>query len=292
MARPIVAAVDGSEESLRAAEWAAREALRWTVPLRIVSAPGLLPRARTYQAPAATVANALRGIAARALASAVDRVGEVAAGLLVDTELIDGPPAVAVCRSGAGARLLVVGTRGAGGFAALVLGSVSRYVASHAPCPVAVVHEETGAVLRHILVGVRDPDDADVALGFAFEEAALRDADLVVVHAVSWAPSGGPGASRHSASLAAAARQAEAVVRHHLGERLDEWRRKFPAVAASLDVQRGHPAHLLAGLSAGADLVVIGRHDTGGGPGRSAVQHSLLGHAHSPVAIVPPVSLG
>lgn len=286
MGRPIVVAVDGSDESLRAAGWAAREAARCSAPLRIVSVPGSLPRMRAYQSSATTVANALRGIAARALADAVDRVSELSAGVLVDTDLVDGPPAVAVAASGAGARLLVVGARGAGGFAALVLGSVSRYVAAYAPCPVVVVREETEAVHREIVVGVRDPDDADAALGFAFEEAALRGANLTVVHGMAWSPVA-PPAWPHSASLADAAAAAEAAAGRHLGEVLDDWRHKFPEVTAAQDVVRNHPAHVLASLSARADLVVIGRHDSASEAGGRPVQHAVLAHAHGPVAIVP-----
>lgn len=273
MSMPIVAAVDGSRESMRAAEWAAQEAARQAAPLRIVSAPGILPRMRTYQAPPATVANALRGIAARALADAIERVSDVAPGVLVDTDLVDGPPATAVCDCGAGARLLVVGARGAGGFGALMLGSVSRYAAAHAQCPVVVVHEETGAVHREVVVGVRDLDGAHAALSFAFEEAALRGASLTVVHVTPCA-----------AAEAAAAR----LVR----DMINEWRQKFPEVNVTQDVVPGHPGHLLATLSARADLVVIGRHDTDGRAGAGAVRHSLLGHAHGPVAIVPSSAWG
>jgi nucleotide-binding universal stress UspA family protein len=287
MVRPVVVAVDGSDESLCAAEWAAREAVRRAAPLRIVSAPGLLPRMRGNQAPVATVANALRGIAARALADAVDRVNEVAAGVLVDTDLIDGPPAAAVRDSGTGALLLVVGARGAGGFAALVLGSVSRYAAAHAPCPVVVVHEETRAVHREIVVGVRDPDAADAALKFAFEEAALRASDLIVLHATSWSPA--PGAAPHE-DAAREEKAPAAAADRHLENVLDKWRRKFPDVMVTPDVARGHPAHLLASLSTRADMVIIGRRDTAGTPGCGTVRHSLLGHAHGPVVVVPSIS--
>ena len=60
-AKPVVVGVDGSEESLLAAEWAAMEARRHGLPLRIVSAPAILPRMRTYQVSPATVAGALTG---------------------------------------------------------------------------------------------------------------------------------------------------------------------------------------------------------------------------------------
>ena len=286
---------------MRAAEWAASEAVRRTAPLRIVSAPGLLPRVRTPQASSVTVANALRGIAARALAAAVERVTEVAPGVAVDTDLLDGPPAVAVADSGAGAELLVVGARGSGGFAALVLGSVSRYVATYAPCPVIVAREETAAVHREIVVGVRDPEDADAALGFAFEEAALRGAALTAVHAVPWfAPA--PSSSReppseHSAMLAhhptslAAAADAEAHAARDLEAVLRAWRQKYPEVSVAQDVVRSHPARVLASLSARADLVVVGRHGIAGSPDGSSIQHAVLSHAHGPVAIVPAACL-
>jgi nucleotide-binding universal stress UspA family protein len=270
MRRPIVVAVDGSEGSLRAAEWAAREAARRDAPLRIVSAPGPQPRVRTYQAPPDTVANALRGIAARALAAAVERVTEVAPEVVIDTDLLAAPPAVAVSDSGAGAQLLVVGARGAGGFAALTLGSVSRHAAACAPCPIVVVREDTMAVHREIVVGVGDPDDADDTLGFAFEEAALRGANLTAVHAAE-------------ATAATAAADAE----RHLEAALRSWQQKYPDVSVSTDVVRSHPARVLASLSARADLVIIGRHGTAGGAAGSLIQHAVLGHAHGPVAIVP-----
>jgi hypothetical protein len=57
------------------------------------------------------------------------------------------------------------------------------------------------------------------------------------------------------------------------------------------DVVRCHPARVLASLSARADLVIVGRHGTVGGPDGSSIQHALLGHAHGPVAIVPSACL-
>ena len=180
--RPIVVGTDGSEESLRAAEWAAREAERRMLPLRIVSVPAMPPGMRVAE-PAATVANALRGIAGRALGKAVTRAEQIAPGLLIATDLLSGPPAPAVAAAGSGASMLVVGARGTGGFAAMVLGSVSRYAVIHAPCPVVVIREETTGVRREVIVGIRDPENASQALAFAFEEAALRNAELVAVHA-------------------------------------------------------------------------------------------------------------
>jgi len=282
--KPVIVGVDGSEESLLAVEWAALEARRHSSPLRIVSVPDVMPRMHAYHASPAEIAAALRGISARALAAAITRSEDVAPGLPVDTRLLSGPPAVAVADSGSDASMLVVGARGAGGFAAMMLGSVSRYVAAWAPCPVAVVREETTAVHREIAVGIRDPQDVTGTLAFAFEEAALRGADLVAVHTWYWLPSAQAGPLRPADPerfAAAATRQLAAA--------LEDWRHKYPDVRVRQDVIRGHPARVLASYSARTDLVVLGKHGhpAGPGPGIGSIQHAVLDHAHGPVAIVP-----
>jgi nucleotide-binding universal stress UspA family protein len=286
--RPVVVGVDGSEESLLAVEWAAVEAKRHGAPLRIVSAPAVLPRMRAYDTALPTVANALRGVSYHAVGEALTRSREVASGLLVDADLLTGRPALAVTDSGAGALMLVVGARGAGGFAAMLLGSVSRYAAFHASCPVVVVREDTSAVHREIAVGIRDPRDIDAPLGFAFEEAAKRGATLVAVHSWYWFPSAlaasmGRGVTGHPPDLDEIAADAS----RSLAEALRVWQEKHPAVPVRQDVVRGHPAKVLASYSAHTDLVVIGRHSGATGLAVGAIQHAVLNHAHGPVAIVP-----
>ena len=287
--RPVVVGVDGSEESLRAVEWAAREANRHGAPLRLVSAPAMPPRMWASSPAPAGVAKMLGDAPRRALAEGITRAGEVAPDLLIDTDLLTGPPALMVTGSGSGALLLVVGARGAGGFAAMLLGSVSRYAAMHASCPVVVVREETGAVHREVVAGIRDPYDATATLPFAFEEAALRGATLVAVHAWHWSPApfGEPEGREMTARQAGHGKVlADASV--NLTETLRTWREKYPDVPVREDTVRGHPARVLASYTARADLVVIGRHgghDTG--PAIGAVQHGVLNHAHGPVAVVP-----
>jgi nucleotide-binding universal stress UspA family protein len=283
--KPIVAATDGSEESLRAVDWAAREAVLRGAPLRIVSAAALLPRmaASQNQSRYQTVSDTIRTDSDVALTAAADRAAKVSPDLLIDTDHLDGAPAEAVTEAGSGALMLVVGSRGVGGFTAMILGSVSRYAATHASSPVVVVREEIGAARRQVGVGIGDLKGNAAALAFAFEEAALRQASLVAVHA--WHT---PQAdmSRAGDQFTAEGRdflQAEAS--RHLEALLDEWRAKYPDVPVSQDVVHGHPGRTLAGLSARTDLLVLGRHAAHHGSGR--VTHAVLNHAHGPVVTVP-----
>ena len=199
-AKPIVAASDGSEESLRAVDWAAREAVLRGAPLRIVSAPGLLPRMVGSQGHSEyeTVSDVIRDESDHALTAATARAAKVAPDLLIDADHLSGGPAEAVTEAGSGALMLVVGSRGVGAFAALILGSVSRYAATHASSPVVVVREEIGAAHRQVGVGIGGLEGNTAALTFAFEEAALRKASLVAIHA--WqTPQGGHLAGRDRA---------------------------------------------------------------------------------------------
>jgi nucleotide-binding universal stress UspA family protein len=281
--KPVVAATDGSEESLRAVEWAAREAALHGAPLRIVSAAEVLSGMMEHKddAEVDTVADVLRHNRDGALATAVKRAVAVAPELLIDTGQLSGPIAEAVSASGSGASMLVVGSRGIGAFAAMILGSVSRYTATHAPCPVVVVRDQTLAPHRKVCAGIRDVDSCADALAFAFEEAALREAELIAVHA--WhaphfqLPSHG-GAQDIADS---ATRQLTAL--------LASWRDKYSTVHVSQHVVHGHPGRVLSGVSAQADLVVLGRrapHESGA-QGAGTVTHALLSHAHGPVVTVP-----
>jgi nucleotide-binding universal stress UspA family protein len=287
-AMPIVAATDGSEGSLRAVDWAAREAVLRDAPLRIVSAAALLPRMIGGHAMTdyETVTDTIRQHRDQALAAAAERAAKAAPGLLIDADRVDGSPAHAVTEAGTGALMLVVGSRGAGAFAAMILGSVSRYAATHAACPVVVVREETGAAHRQIGVGVGDPEHAGALLDYAFEEAALRKASVVALHAWHTPQSDISRAGVAPAGPAADVFQAEAA--RELERLLNDWRDKYPGVPASQDVVHGHPGRALAGLSARADLVVLGRHPAHHGAG--TVIHAVLNHAHGPVVTVPSVT--
>jgi nucleotide-binding universal stress UspA family protein len=285
----VVAGTDGSDYSLRAVEWAAREAALRGAALRIVSVPTLPPRMfwqqKAHGGPD-TVADVIRESAERALAEASARAAAVEPDLAIDTALLSGPPARALTEAAAGAAMLVVGSRGAGGFAALILGSVGRYVATQARGPVVVAREETMAVHHEIVVGIRDLDQP-TAIGFAFEEAQLRKARVRALHAWHWflpqmrlTGTERPGADARDVTAEAAA---------WLTDMLAPWRQKYPGVEVFEDVVHAPPGRVLAGASARADLVVLGRNsrDDSSRPGTDAVTHAVLHHAHAPVAVIP-----
>ena len=287
--KPIVAGTDGSEESLRAVGWAAREAALRGAPLRIVGTAELLPRmspragasGSTYD----TVTDVLDKDRDRALAAAAELAAKTAAGVLIDTDELTGPTAQAVTAAGSGALMLVLGSRGIGAFTALLLGSVSRYAATHASGPVVVVRDESPAPHQLIGVGIADIESCRDALTFALEEASLRHAGLHAIHAWHTPQSditrAGPVPTESGA-------QAAADAASQLAGLLDECGAKYPDVKVTHEVVHGHPGRALVGLSARADLVVVGRHAKHPGlPGAGSVRHAVLNHAHGPVATIP-----
>ena len=100
--KPIVAATDGSAESLRAVEWAAREAVLRGAPLRIVSAAEMLPRMmESHEGPdVATVTDVLVHERDAGLTAAAERAAKASPDLLIDTDHLAGAPALAVTEAG------------------------------------------------------------------------------------------------------------------------------------------------------------------------------------------------
>ena len=124
------------------------------------------------------------------------------------------------------------------------------------------------------------------ALTFAFEEASLRKAALLVVHA--WHTPQTEISRAGQAFTPPGPQAAAADAARHLSGLLDDWRAKYPDIPVSQEVVHGHPGRALVGLSARADLVVMGRHSEHPGPyGPGPVRHAVLSHAHGPIAVVP-----
>ncbi|WP_198287016.1 universal stress protein [Frankia sp. QA3] len=138
--RPVVVGVDGSAASLRALRWAVQTAAARKTALHAVHAWHLdVP---VYPGIYADFGSALAEQAQRTLDHAVSTISaEYGGGLPVPVvkETVADGAARALLRGAADAQLLVVGSRGHGGFAELLLGSVSHQCVAHAPCPVAVI---------------------------------------------------------------------------------------------------------------------------------------------------------
>lgn len=199
--------------------------------------------------------------------------------LTVTGELYEGPPALVLQELSARAGLLVVGSRGLGGFAGLLVGSTAGSVAAHAHCPVVVVRGDADrrGQTGHVVAGVDGSEPSLLALGFAVEQAAARKVTLHVLRA--WRPS--PGPRPPSAPDAQ-------TVRAELEEALARWRRAFPDLQITVEVAKGNPTELLVTASRNAQLVVVGSRGRGGLAGMllGSVSQQLLHHAHSPVAVV------
>ncbi|MBL7488000.1 universal stress protein [Frankia sp. AgB1.9] len=134
---PIVVGVDGSQASVDALVWAADEAALRRAPLRVAHVWEPVP---TFLAAQISRGDEAAREAARAVLEQSVSAGLAGRpGLQVDTSLIEGTPAHSLINAAAHAQLLVVGGRGCGGFAQLLLGSTSSQCLLHAACSVAVV---------------------------------------------------------------------------------------------------------------------------------------------------------
>lgn len=138
----IVVGVDGSQESKAALRWALEEARVRRARLVCVHAWAFPSRAVAQALVGTAIDSAVRAThdqAKELLAAAVSEVVDKAAGVPLRQAAIEGPPAQVLIRAAEDADLLVVGSRGLGGFAGLRLGSVSQQCAAYAPCPVVIV---------------------------------------------------------------------------------------------------------------------------------------------------------
>jgi nucleotide-binding universal stress UspA family protein len=291
MTMPIVAGTDGSEESLAAVGWAATESARRRVPLSImhVAEPHHgLPAARTHPPRhdgAGRLRHDLPHRARSALARASHRAAEAAPGVDLRTSAVFGRADQVLTALTARAPLLVIGTRGAGGFPGLRLGSVALGLACRARCPVVFVPVGTEPVVGEIVVGIDDCDEATAALGFGFGEADVRGARLTALHV--WAqPQAGRLDGYHDWVLSVGPLNQGAAAL--LSEQVAPWRDKYPDVIVTESTVHGHPGRVLALASRGADLIVVGgRTELASIPGLGQVGYAMLHHAQCPVALIP-----
>ncbi|MFB9628977.1 universal stress protein [Nonomuraea helvata] len=284
MTMPIVVGVDGSAPSLLAASWAGREAAIRGAPLRIVHAAvrwthsvPLVPQPPAWGAGAEAAAREmLRQAAVHAQAGRPH--------LAVTTEIVEGGAPEELVNAAEGAQLVVVGNRGRGGWAELLLGSVSRHVATRAPCPVAVIRQPHTGDRGEIVVGLTGRPGQEPLLDFAFREAALRSAALRAVHAWVDPTPREPGDMQPLVYDVEAVGEEEALL---LAEAIAGWREKYPDVTLTQHVVHEHPAKALIDASTDTDLVVIGAHRGARALlGLGGTAHAVLHHSRAPVIVV------
>jgi nucleotide-binding universal stress UspA family protein len=137
----ILIGYDGSGHSLRALEWAAHEAAFRQAPLTVLSVCAAVPA----QWPGGCGDDALRQARTLAEEEADKALAQAGADLpraRVTIHAVSGNPAEELLRAAGGAEMIVVGSRGAGGYRKLLLGSVSCHLTHHARCPVVVVPDD------------------------------------------------------------------------------------------------------------------------------------------------------
>ncbi|MFF6880042.1 universal stress protein [Streptomyces sp. NPDC012474] len=284
----VVAGTDGSASGLAAVEAAAREA-RWRgARLRLVHAfiwPAI--HAPLGPSPLGPSEGGLRNMVERLLTEAEERARTVAPEVDISRAVVTGEPLTVLEAQSRAAELVVVGSRGMGGFVGLMVGSTAVHLAAHGRCPVLVVHEQ-GEGTGPIVVGVDGSSAGAGAVNFAFNEAALRGVDLIALHAwTTWnAPMPPPQdeASPYANPPEALASQEGRL----LSEALAGYQESYPGVSVKRELVHGGTRETLIEASRTAQLLVVGARGRGGFAGLllGSVSQAMLHHAHCPVAVV------
>lgn len=272
----VVVGVDSSPDGQRAVTWALADVSRTHDRLHFV-------HVRRDPGDGGRLARAGEDLVQAALDEAGLVPGVEASGATVPMR--DRSIGQALVAATTGASMLVVGARGHGAAAGMLMGSVSQYAARHAPCPVVVVRPPLDPRSARVVVGVDDSDAASDVLGLAFEVAWRQGRDLTAIH-VWHAP------ALHAPGVAApmpsdVSRQLSDAT-HTLTSRLDQWTSKYPQVDVLPEVVPGRPGQVLTRASEHAALLVVGSRGRGVVEGLvlGSVSQAVLHHARCPVLVV------
>lgn len=285
----IVAGIDGSKESLEAARWAAVRAKITGLKLCLLSAYSL-PSYGTNTAQMGYPAVDDRIMRENSL-SELERAKAALAeyDLEIETIVEPGDPTAVLVEASKAVALVVIGTRGQGGFADRLLGSTSASLPAYGHCPVVVVPRNVKnrefLPVKRIVVGVDGSQGATASLHAAFAEAKIWDAELTAVEAV---PMGG------TAGLLAwlpAAVDREAIlteVREELSKTCGELSKEYQ-YPAHPHVMDGAPAAVLTEFSTAVELVVVGAKGRGGFTGMimGSTSQSVLAYSYCPILVIP-----
>ncbi|MEU1479406.1 universal stress protein [Streptomyces sp. NPDC005760] len=293
----ITVGLDGSPESLAAADWAAREAQEREAPLRLLHGGEQMRYlyAPLAGVPAPDAIDAQREWAAYTLRETESRLAERHPGLRITTQQTQEQAVPALLAAAQNSDLLVLGSRGLGELAGFLVGSVALAVVARCPRPVVLVRAgetpadgdrpEAVTSYRDVVLGLDLENPADAVIGFAFEAAQRRAADLRVVHGWSLPAAYGYGAAMDAGLNDELAEQ----VRLTLTDVLRPWKDKFPGVEVRAQAVVGGAGRHLVHASRDASLVVVGRKHrrTPVGSHIGPVTHAALQHASAPVVVVP-----
>ncbi|MFF1251580.1 universal stress protein [Pseudarthrobacter sp. NPDC058329] len=272
----IVAGYDGSTEAAEAVSWAARQALLRGLVLHVVHS-SMWPLLTRHLGPVPGVSDSgLERSAESILEEGFNQAKAAVPGLTVECTLLHGLPAQQLAGISARQEMVVVGSRGLGGFLGLLVGSVSLELAATASCPVAVIRSDLypgGPVVVAV-----DEAGSSAALKDACSLASATGAGLVVVH-VRHVPAGYRRFSADSDAEAAA----EEVLRTAV--------RAARALAPAVNVEEvlatdASVPHALLEASQGAAMLVVGTQ--GHGLVREtigSIAHAVLHHSHGPVLV-------
>lgn len=291
---PIVVGVDGSEHSQVAVRLAVRLAATRHRPVRVVHAyswpvvdlPRTVPPVMPWPGGSPEAVADLRAHAEDVVAQAQAYARQRDPNVAVSGDAVLGPAAPVLIEASSAAAMVVLGSRGRGGFAALLLGSVAVQVAAHASGPVVIARgteRDTGPVV----VGVDGWPTSAQAIAFAAQEAAFRDATLVAVHAWTSPVSAGPG---DMLPLVYDTEQVTAEETRVLAESVAGLADRHPDLRVEQQVVREPSTKALVERSRQAQLVVVGSRGRGGFAGLllGSVSQALIHHADCPVIVVRP----
>ncbi|NJQ00410.1 universal stress protein [Streptomyces zingiberis] len=283
MLESVVAGVDGSPQSVAAAGWAAREAVRRSRPLRLVCAEeGATGETGTTARP-----EARPSWTRQRLAEAEEGIRHRHPDLPVDIRHEPGPAVDGLLAQEA--ELLVLGSRGLSGAVGHLLGSVSLAVAGRATRPVVLVradHDPRAPEHGTVVVGFDRRHPAGEPAEFALETATARGARVRALHAWDVRQAYGHAAAPPGPEILA---EYEEPARRYLAATVAPWRAKYPGVEITETPARGNASQCLIDAGAGADLLVVGHRlgDRDRAAPLGHVTHAVLHHAPCPVAVVP-----
>lgn len=268
---PVVVGVDGSGSALEAARWAAREAVRLAVPVRLVhsysgTGPGYPGRQLSHER--------LREQGELRLRAAAVAARESVPGVSVEKVLREGDARVVLLDESRRAALVVLGSRGLSGVSRLIMGSAGLTLAVHARCPVVVVRSP-GYDRGPVVAGVDGWPACAAAVRFAFTEAARFGAGLTAVR--TWRNPGPAGPMAvHEEERAQLIRQ------------LSPLAHEFPRVPVEHVVLRGRPGRTLLEFGRHARMLVVGTRGHTGFAGLllGSTSQALVQQGTCPVAVV------